>query len=72
MRKLAYLSLASNKVENLSKVIFSEPLVNLEEFDVSGNQIRQIEAIKNVPNLNTLILSNNPISVVFPEAFNEL
>ena len=34
------MNLADNKIENLSKIIFAEPLVNLEEFDVSGNQIK--------------------------------
>lgn len=72
MRKLQYLSLAQNKIENFQKIIISEPLVNLVELDLSGNSIKTLVAVKNTPNLNTLILSNNPLSMVFPEALNEL
>lgn len=72
MRKLRVLSLAGNLISNLLKITFAEPLIELRELDLAQNKLRSVEALKNVPNLEELILSGNPITMIFPEAFSSL
>lgn len=72
MRKLRVLNLAGNLISNLLKITFAEPLIELRELDLAQNKLRSVEALKNVPNLEELILSGNPITMIFPEAFSSL
>ena len=72
MRKLRVLTLRANKISNLSSIVFTEPSIELREVDFSGNKLRVIEALRNIPNIEELDLSGNPIKMVFPEAFSGL
>lgn len=47
-------------------------MIELKELRLEQNQIKSIEAMHNYPNLVELWLSNNPISMIFPEAFAQV
>ena len=70
MRKLELLSLSWNQIADIAHIEFLEPLLELKEINLSHNQLQQIETVKNTPNLDYLDLSNNPIYVIYPEAFS--
>lgn len=70
MRKLELLSLSWNQITDFEHIEFGEPLLELKEINLSHNQLTKIETVKNIPNLDYLDLSNNPIYVIYPEAFS--
>lgn len=49
-----------------------DPLIELKELNFHQNKITSLQNLKNVPNLDKLNLSDNPISVIFPDAFTQL
>lgn len=66
------LTLRANRISNLQSIVFTEPSIELREIDFSHNKIRVIEALKNIPNIEEVDLSGNPIKMIFPEAFSGL
>ena len=47
-------------------------MIDLKELNLSQNQITTIESIKNMPNLELLNINDNPLSMIFPDAFAQL
>ena len=47
-------------------------MIELKEIRLEQNQIKSVEALHNYPNLIELWLSGNPISMIFPDAFNQV
>lgn len=72
LRKLERLSLQGNLIEDFSCLEFVDPMIELKELNLSQNRIKTIECIKNVPNLDQLNLNENPISLIFPDAFTQV
>lgn len=44
----------------------------MKELNLSQNKITTIQSVKNIPNLEQLNLNENPISLVFPDAFSQI
>lgn len=47
-------------------------MLELKELYLQKNQIKCIEVMHNYPNLEELYLNDNPLSMVFPEAFMQM
>ena len=69
LRKLEMLSMVGNKITDITPGDSTEPMINLRHLRLNNNRIQCIEASHCYPNLEVLELSNNPLNVVFPEAF---
>jgi len=46
-------------------------MIELKELNLSQNKISHIKQVKNMPNLDQLNLNQNPISLIFPDAFTQ-
>ena len=70
MRKLDKLSLNGNLIKELGSLDFTEPMVEMRELHLEKNQIKSVEVMHNFPKLEDLMLSGNPITMIFPEAMS--
>ena len=46
-------------------------MIELKELNLSQNKISHIKQVKNMPNLDQLNLNQNPIALIFPDAFTQ-
>ncbi|KAI1289583.1 Leucine-rich repeats and immunoglobulin-like domains protein 3 [Halotydeus destructor] len=59
-RKLRKLTLASNKLSNVSQYLFTQE-TNIVELSFGKNSLQEIPLLKNVPKLTTLVVNHNHI-----------
>ena len=59
-------------IKDFSNLEFVDPMIDLKELNLRQNKIQTIQSVKNVPNLEQLNLSENPISLIFPDAFAQI
>ena len=70
LRKLEKLSLSGNLIKDLETFDSTEPMLDMRELFVQGNKLQCIEGLTSYPNIEELDLSDNPITMIFPGAFN--
>ena len=61
--------MTGNQIKELSADT-TEPMLDMRELFVDKNQIKSVEVLHNFPKLEELNLSNNPLTMIFPEAFS--
>lgn len=59
-------------ITDFSNLEFVDPMIDLKELNLKQNKIQTIQSVKNIPNLEQLNLSENPISLIFPDAFAQI
>ena len=69
-RKLEWLDLHENQIEDLGNYYKLGEGFVLKTLDVRSNQIKRIESLSIIPSLHTVLLGNNGISKVKPGAFD--
>lgn len=60
------MNLSCNKIKGLQSIVFDEPMIEMVDLDLSSNRIKVLEAVKNLPKLETLNMNKNPLKMVFP------
>ena len=67
------LDLSGKKIEDLTQIIYLEKLHNLENINLSNNEIKEIKGLEKLKNLKNLDLSNNEINeIIGIESLNNL